>query len=157
MLAPSYGLEVETGQHPAAVLTEIGHLPFQNRPLKSTTPPERNMIARRRWLDTGPLKFPGSNVSARTLHFINSGKVRSQPCPGSWDRLGAARRIASSRHRANISVARQGDGFRECSTSLPALAKQSIGKQGGLLRRFTLRNDGPGTIFVTIFVWMFDN
>jgi hypothetical protein len=41
-----------------------------------TTPPERNMIARRRWLGAEPSKSPGLILSAQISASLNSGKIR---------------------------------------------------------------------------------
>jgi hypothetical protein len=43
---------------------------------KCTTPPERNMIARRRWLGAEPSKSLGLILSAQISAGLNSGKIR---------------------------------------------------------------------------------
>ena len=49
-------------------LSGVRPRPDQSRPmhLKSATPPERSMIARRRWLTLGPLKLPSGDMSAQS-------------------------------------------------------------------------------------------
>jgi hypothetical protein len=51
---------------------------------KCTTLPERNMIARRRWLGAEPSKSLGLIVSAQISASLNSGKIRSVGLQRRW-------------------------------------------------------------------------
>jgi hypothetical protein len=63
---------------PCVPLSGKAELPSKSRPLKGTAPPKRSMIARRRWLITGPSKSPSLIGSSGP----SKGSTRNPACWG---------------------------------------------------------------------------
>ena len=61
---------VETGQYLERDTATTDRSRNQNRPVISATPPERNMIAGRRWFRCRALKYPGGRINPRKFFKV---------------------------------------------------------------------------------------
>ena len=85
---------VETGQYLERDTATTDRSRNQNRPVISATPPERNMIAGRRWFKCRALKYPGGRINPRNFFKVITnldddfrinakGRVEAVPLQGS--------------------------------------------------------------------------
>jgi hypothetical protein len=61
---------VETGRYLERDTAATDRSRHQNRPVISATPPERNMIAGRRWFRCRALKYPGGRINPRKFFKV---------------------------------------------------------------------------------------